>query len=151
MVSMTPLCPDRLGTDVGPSYRDVGPSYVFSSPLSSSFFDFAQDSGGNVQADQGTPYQQREFQTPPAYTTYQTSFMESIFGGILHQYEGEQPIFDTSAIPYMGYSLPGGHGVTAAAEHQTSSPPVGVISSTLSCSSAPYKPSEPKGPACYIR
>ncbi|KZV38547.1 hypothetical protein F511_37419 [Dorcoceras hygrometricum] len=53
-----------------------------------------------------TPYQQREFQTPPAYTTYQTSFMESIFGGILHQYEGEQPIFDTSAIPYMGYSLP---------------------------------------------
>ncbi|KZV24928.1 serine/threonine-protein phosphatase 7 long form [Dorcoceras hygrometricum] len=108
--SQTPLTPashqTSTGTDVGPSYRDVGSSYVFSSPLSSSFFYFAQLSGGNVQADQGTPYQQSEFQTPPAYTTYQTSFMEIIFGGIPHQYEGEQPIFDTSAIPYMGYSLP---------------------------------------------
>ncbi|KZV24134.1 serine/threonine-protein phosphatase 7 long form [Dorcoceras hygrometricum] len=63
-------------------------------------------SGGNVQADQGTPYQQSEFQTPPPYTAYQSSFMEIIFDGIPHQYEGEQPTFYTSAIPYMGYSLP---------------------------------------------
>ncbi|KZV40820.1 serine/threonine-protein phosphatase 7 long form [Dorcoceras hygrometricum] len=65
------------GADVGPSFRDVGPSYVFSSPLSSSFFDFDQGSGGNDQADQRTAHQQSEFQTPPAYTTYQDSFMEA--------------------------------------------------------------------------
>ncbi|KZV42921.1 hypothetical protein F511_14483 [Dorcoceras hygrometricum] len=106
--TQTPLNPashqTSSGTDVGLSYRD----YAFPSPLgpSSSFFDFSQGSWGNVQADLGTSYQQSEFQTPPPYTAYQPSFMETIFGGIPHQYEGEQPSFDSSPIPYMGYSLP---------------------------------------------
>ncbi|KZV31401.1 serine/threonine-protein phosphatase 7 long form [Dorcoceras hygrometricum] len=71
--SQTPLTSVSHQTSGG---VDVGPSYVFSSPLSSSFFDFGQGSGGNDQADQGTAHQQSEFQTPPAYTTYQDSFME---------------------------------------------------------------------------
>ncbi|KZV18609.1 hypothetical protein F511_36041 [Dorcoceras hygrometricum] len=102
------------GADVGPSFRDVGPSYVFSSPLSSSFFDFGQGSGGNDPADQGTAHQQSEFQTPPAYTTYQDSFMEGIFGGISHQYGGEHPTFDTSSVTYIGYSLPDSAAASAS-------------------------------------
>ncbi|KZV36148.1 serine/threonine-protein phosphatase 7 long form [Dorcoceras hygrometricum] len=102
------------GADVGPTFRDVGPSYVFSSPLSSSFFDFSQGSGGNDQEDQRTEHQQSDFQTPPAYTTYQDSFIEGIFGGISHQYGGEHQTFDTSPVPYIGYSLPDSTAASAS-------------------------------------
>ncbi|KZV43729.1 serine/threonine-protein phosphatase 7 long form [Dorcoceras hygrometricum] len=104
----------RRGADVGPTFRDVGPSYVFSSPLSSSFFDFSQGSGGNDQEDQRTAHQQSAFQTPPAYTTYRDSFMEGIFGGIPHQYGGEHPTFDTSPVTYIGYSFPDSTATSAS-------------------------------------
>ncbi|KZV51151.1 serine/threonine-protein phosphatase 7 long form [Dorcoceras hygrometricum] len=116
--SQTPLTSDShqtsSGADVGPTFRDVGPSYVFSSPLSSSFFDFSQGSGGNDQEDQRTAHQQSDFLTPPAYTTYQDSFMEGIFGGISHQYGGEHPTFDTSPVTYIGYSLPNSTAASAS-------------------------------------